>query len=129
MTQTCGKNVAKCDCSRRTLQPKPVSKQRHDLKRRSICESEYSQRINRRNATKTLAHSYPDYKYQPVYRRTGAPRRQIKADPVEVKKCTLVANLLLDGKKGEELKKEAKKAVERSNKKRAKVAKSLAEAR
>jgi hypothetical protein len=37
--------------------------------------------------------------------------------------------LLLDGKKGEELKKEAKKAVERSNKKRAKVAKSLAEAR
>ena len=46
-----------------------------------------------------------------------------------MRKCTLVANLLLDGKKGEELKKEAKRAVERSNKQRARVAKSLADAR
>ncbi|KAJ9121701.1 hypothetical protein QFC22_002321 [Naganishia vaughanmartiniae] len=71
---------------------------------------------------------YPNYKYQPVYRRSQVVRRQIKADPVEEKKCALVANLLLDGKNGDELTKETKRAVERSNKQRAKVARSLAEA-
>jgi HMG box factor len=84
---------------------------------------------SRASHAKSIFSSYPNYKYQPVYRRSQVVRRQIKADPVEEKKCALVANLLLDGKNGDELKKETKKAVERSNKQRAKVARSLAEAR
>jgi HMG box factor len=70
--------------------------------------------------------SYPDYKYQPVYRRANVVRRKMKPDPVEEKRCTVVASLLLEGKEGAELEAGAAKAVEASNKKRLKIQKALA---
>jgi HMG box factor len=70
--------------------------------------------------------SYPDYKYQPVYRRSNVVRRKMKPDPVEEKRCTVVASLLLEGKEGAELEAGAAKAVEASNKKRAKIQRALA---
>ena len=50
----------------------------------------------------------------------------MKPDPVEEKRGTVVASLLLEGKEGAELEAGAAKAVEASNKKRAKIQRALA---
>jgi HMG box factor len=70
--------------------------------------------------------SYPDYKYQPVYRRTNVVRRKMKPDPVEDKKCTVLASLLMEGKEGVELEAAAAQEVHAVNKKRLRVQKALA---
>ncbi|KIR77582.1 HMG box factor, other [Cryptococcus gattii EJB2] len=54
---------------------------------------------------------YPDYRYQPVYRRTNVVRRRVRKDEVEEEKCKNVAELLMKGKSGQELEQEIKEKV------------------
>jgi HMG box factor len=51
---------------------------------------------------------YPGYRYQPVYRRTNVVRRRVRKDAAEEEKCKSVAQLLMQGKTGEELAEEIK---------------------
>ena len=46
---------------------------------------------------------YPGYRYQPVYRRTNVIRRRVRKDQAEEEKCNNVAQLLMEGKTGEQL--------------------------
>lgn len=54
---------------------------------------------------------YPDYRYQPVYRRTNVVRRRVRKDEAEEEKCKNVAELLMKGKSGQELEQEIKEKV------------------
>ena len=51
---------------------------------------------------------YPGYRYQPVYRRTNVVRRRVRKDAAEEEKCKSVAQLLMQGKTGDELAEEIK---------------------
>lgn len=53
-------------------------------------------------------------------------RKKIKSDPIEDKKSTIVASLLMEGKEGAALEAGAAEAVEAVNKRRAKIQKALA---
>lgn len=60
-----------------------------------------------------LTSRYPGYRYQPVYRRTNVIRRRVRKDEAEEEKCQSVADLLMKGKKGEELEEEIKERMQK----------------
>lgn len=51
---------------------------------------------------------YPEYRYQPIFRRTDIIRRRVRKDPVEDEKVEVMAEALIKGKKGDELENEVK---------------------
>ncbi|KAJ9099991.1 hypothetical protein QFC19_005808 [Naganishia cerealis] len=57
------------------------------------------------------ARLYPDYRYQPAYRRTDIIRRRVRKDPLEDDKCEAVASLLIQGKAGNALETEVKEKI------------------
>ena len=61
-----------------------------------------------RRLSKDANRRYPGYRYQPVYRRTNVVRRRVRKDAAEEEKCKSVAQLLMQGKTGEELAEEIK---------------------
>lgn len=56
--------------------------------------------------TRVLMVRYPNYRYQPVFRRTDIIRRRVRKDGAEDEKVDAVAAALIHGKAGAELEKE-----------------------
>ncbi|KAJ9123245.1 hypothetical protein QFC22_001441 [Naganishia vaughanmartiniae] len=61
------------------------------------------------------ARLYPNYRYQPAYRRTDIIRRRVRKDPLEDDKCDAVASLLIQGKAGDALESEVKEKIAEKN--------------
>ncbi|KAJ9107511.1 hypothetical protein QFC21_000967 [Naganishia friedmannii] len=61
------------------------------------------------------ARLYPNYRYQPAYRRTDIIRRRVRKDPLEDDKCDAVASLLIQGKAGDVLETEVKEKIAEKN--------------
>jgi hypothetical protein len=57
---------------------------------------------------------YPNYRYQPVFRRTDIIRRRVRKDKTEDEKVEAVAEAMIKGKAGEELVEEVKEQIIRS---------------
>ena len=55
-----------------------------------------------------MTHRYPNYRYQPVFRRTDIIRRRVRKDGAEDEKVEAVAEALIKGKAGEKLEEEIK---------------------
>lgn len=63
------------------------------------------------HAQPDLHGSYPNYRYQPAFRRTDIVRRRVRKDPNEDAKCEAVASLLIQGATGEVLETEVKESL------------------